>query len=439
MLLLLSGCSSSDTDIASSEPEQPVTVAAGVPIGFSVAQVDKSGTRASGFIKDHDDASLTPANGDIDIQDVGFGVFASYTGMYKYSASTVKPNFMYNDHVFWGGADPKWTYTPLRFWPNGEGEAEGTEGSVPHYVSFFGYAPYSDGDPTDTGDYEENPLDPSDMSRLTTKGAADYCIPTFSLNHQTGDPWLVYRIIDQKNLDRQVDLLFADGTDDKLLDRSKSMYPIDPGDPTAHRVSLSFKHALGLFGEKVTLQLQQKADPDDNTEPDGAKEVLLKIKNTELKITKITIDYQLTSKARLTLWNHGEPNWEPILSQLMLEQRTATIFDSTDGSKDPITLFKCTEDVADTTLPTWDGSKYYWESATDDGNAGVFFIPLEVDGYPQTATLNITYEIYVKGIKDPSLSKTKSHEFMLNKYYDVFKEGGRRMNQINVTLTLDDD
>lgn len=435
LLLLLTGCSVSDGDSIVSQSDPSVQALKPGPITFNVLPVEQSSTRASGFIKD---SGVDASKGDVDIKEVGFGVFASYTGMHRYSASTVKPDFMYNDHVLWSTADGAWTYSPQRFWPNGEGEADGVSGSVPHYVSFFAYAPWSDGDPTDEGDYVVNPGDPDDKSVLTTKGAADYCIPSFSLSHENGDPWLVYRIIDQANLDKQVDLLYGDGTDDGLLDRTKRA--ADPLDPASNRVNISFKHALALFGEKVTIRLQQKADPDDTDEEDKAKEVLMKMRDTELRITKVTIDYNLTSKARLTLWNHGQPNWEPILSQLMLEHRTVTLFDSTDGSVAPIVLFRCDSDGAQVeTIPTYVDGEYRWESAADAGNAGVFFIPVEVDGFPQTAIINVTYETYFHGVKDPALSKTKSSEIFLSKYYDVFKEGGRRLNQVNVTLTLDED
>lgn len=98
----------------------------------------------------------------------GFGVFAYYTGAndYAYSAvttdgttgqSSVKPNFMYNEHVTWstsratvGGYISNWTYEPLKYWPNevqddavdnqtDPATSSGTNGGK---VSFFAYAPY---------------------------------------------------------------------------------------------------------------------------------------------------------------------------------------------------------------------------------------------------------------------------------------------------------
>ena len=74
----------------------------------------------------------------------GFGVLAYYTGTHPYEA-TALPTFMYNERVWWQEAVPpaSWTYTPTKYWPNGEGEATGVTGRMPHYVSFYAYAPYT--------------------------------------------------------------------------------------------------------------------------------------------------------------------------------------------------------------------------------------------------------------------------------------------------------
>lgn len=56
-----------------------------------------------------------------------FGVFA-YSATDKYNATTSTPNYMYDVHVT--RPEGTWTYTPLKFWPQG-------------WVSFFAYTPYS--------------------------------------------------------------------------------------------------------------------------------------------------------------------------------------------------------------------------------------------------------------------------------------------------------
>lgn len=436
--LLLTACSVIDEDTAGCQDAAATDRQQPLAIGFSTGVGDSTATtRAKGFIKD---TGIDSSAGDVDIKDVGFGVFASYTGMHRYSAVTVKPDFMYNDHVYWDDGIPftyKWTYSPLRYWPNGEGEVDSETditGSVPHYVSFFAYAPYSDGDPTDAEDTDAEGL-------LTTKGAADYCISSFSKAHEEGDPWLVYRIIDQDNIARQVDLLYADGTDDQLLDLTKKPYVNST--VGVDRVNIPFKHALACFGEKVTITLDQKDDPDDDSEEPRAKEALLLFSGkTELRLTKVTIDYELTPKARLVLWNHGEPNWQPIVSEVMLEKRTVTLLDATgeNAPNQPVTLFQSMlqdeKYVEDTNIANYDGDKFTWNSA---GNTGLFFIPIEVDGFPQTATISVSYEVYVQGVKDEAMSATKSHTFLLSQYYDSFKKGGQRLDEIDVTLTLDND
>lgn len=58
-----------------------------------------------------------------------FGVFAYYSATGFYSAPTSKPDYMYNIHVT--RPDGVWTYTPLKFWPQGS-------------VSFFAYTPHTD-------------------------------------------------------------------------------------------------------------------------------------------------------------------------------------------------------------------------------------------------------------------------------------------------------
>lgn len=63
----------------------------------------------------------------------GFGVFAYYNGTANHDNGD-KPNFMYNQKVTsTDGSD--WTYTPVKYWPNNTNDQ----------VSFFAYAPYSNG------------------------------------------------------------------------------------------------------------------------------------------------------------------------------------------------------------------------------------------------------------------------------------------------------
>lgn len=88
----------------------------GTPISFSTTGVARTKATGSG--------ELTTANL------TSMGVFASYTGSSDWATSNTC-NFMHNQEV--GKSGSSWTYTPVKYWPNTEGEK----------VSFFAYAPYS--------------------------------------------------------------------------------------------------------------------------------------------------------------------------------------------------------------------------------------------------------------------------------------------------------
>lgn len=68
----------------------------------------------------------TPASSvmtNTELQAKGFGVVVFYTGTSQYQAgqSNLEPNFLYNTKV----STKDWTYSPVRYWPNG-GQSEGS-------------------------------------------------------------------------------------------------------------------------------------------------------------------------------------------------------------------------------------------------------------------------------------------------------------------------
>ncbi len=112
-LLALTGCSK---DEAGNDSDAPV------PVRFEAGSPEVFKTRAE--INTLNDLKNDPN---------GFGVFAYYTGADNWETigSSTKPNFMYNQQVTW--SSDHWTYTPVKYWPNADGEK----------VSFFAYAPYT--------------------------------------------------------------------------------------------------------------------------------------------------------------------------------------------------------------------------------------------------------------------------------------------------------
>ena len=176
-------------------------------------------------------------------------------------------------------------------------------GEEGHKVSFFAYAPYSTCDGTG-------------------------CIPSCVRYQETADPWVMYRIAE--NPAQQVDLLYAT----PLLDQTKMA--------VNEHLEFTFKHALACVGDNVTIGTSA----------------------TGVTLKEVSIDYTLTAKGRLVLWNRGSANWTPIQSEDVVTVRSISLL--TAGNEP---------------LPkTFSGQ-------------GLFCIPAEASGYPQKATIHVTYVV----------------------------------------------
>ncbi len=77
----------------------------------------------------------------------GFGVMAyQMTAVWADDQTSTKPNFMYNQQVKWNS--PNWTYSPVKYWPNGIDKANASDPSKTAYsdnadkLNFFAYAPW---------------------------------------------------------------------------------------------------------------------------------------------------------------------------------------------------------------------------------------------------------------------------------------------------------
>lgn len=375
--LLLAACGSDD----STSPANTATGTSGTqPIMFSAGMGagKQTTTRAANAI---DDNTTLSTQG-------GFGVFGCYTGLHGYSDSNVRPDFMYNEHVT--SADgTTWTYSPLKYWPNGEGET--SDGSVtgenPHYVSFMAYAPYSD----------NNGISPD-------TNPAGYCIPSFSLQGEKSNPWLTYRLIEQAHLSHQVDLLYAKHSiEHPILDLTK------PANPNT-KVMFQFEHALACVGDKVTINCSNDMQTKLIERASSGTDI-------RVDITKLEIVYTLTSKARLVLWNQGEANWQTIYSEQPTCTRTVTLVE--DGHT--VVAYNVNETGITPGTNKWDGS-------------GVFYIPIELSGFPQTAQVNLTYCIstYSGSAWVPGIPKEGSVTINLKNYADAYMPG--KHLYINVTI-----
>ena len=312
----------------------------------------------------------------------GFGVFAAYTGLHKYSESDVTSDFMYNDHVTWDSGTGKWGYSPLRYWPNGLGTSGVQANDLPHYVSFFGYAPYSFSG-SEAADSGEN--------------AADYCIQSFHYASEHTNPWLIYRL--HTDVTKQVDLLFA-----QKLDQTKPL-----GDNTP--VQFGFRHALACVGDVVTLVPTDDVKAAIDMRGDG----------TKIRLTHVSVTFELTEKARLVLWSptDGVANWQPVLSENFLTERTVTLLDKLDNPEEGTVIY---------TAPNGTVGNNVMQ------DKGVYYIPLEVGSTRQKATVHVTYDV-VDSAGEVLLTQVGESSLLLSDpaYSEAYQPGKR----LDIKVTLD--
>ena len=155
-------------------------------------------------------------NSEADLALEGFSVFAYYTGTNTFSEAAI-PNLMYNQHVTGSSADGvnyTWSYTPVKYWPNNEGDK----------VTFFAY-----------GTHAAVTQDASDNTRDATGLASG--ITAISGNGHSGVPYLIYKL-DAETVDigDMRDLLYATGSYNNTKPSIND------------KISFSFNHALSAFG-----------------------------------------------------------------------------------------------------------------------------------------------------------------------------------------------
>lgn len=210
--LALSSCSSDENDVLA--PEQGGDLA----VGFDTYLM-RSGRST---------AITTTAS----VKTGGFGVFAYDHAQHPvetYTNSYIAPNFFNNEKVTYkawkDGADERWGYANIKYWPNNPG----------NMLSFYAYAPYDENLSTKYG--ESNP-------RLILNG--DY-----------NGPALYYKLPD--NLSEGVDLCWGEeyGLDKAPINKTK------PG--ISEDVKFNLKHALARYGFNIQVWSDNMTDyyPDE--------------------------------------------------------------------------------------------------------------------------------------------------------------------------------
>ena len=261
----------------------------------------------------------------------GFGVFAAHHGIHPYASSNIVCDFMWNQQVTYDAPNGVWTYSPVKYWPAGDGTEENKE-----YLTFFAYAPY-------------------------TEPSADGCVTDFSKSGEAGDPWLVYQLGGTRDdwQSSQVDQLWA-FTKDQQKDNPLS------------RVSFSFRHALATAGDAVTMRCSDILQ----TRLKGAARAAGA--DVRIVLDALTLNYALVRKGKLILNGSDTPNWQALDSGDALVHR---VVEFTPAS--PFTLARATDGGWIETA----------SSLTGFADQGVFYIPLELKGHPQKVDISAEYSV----------------------------------------------
>lgn len=274
--LTFSACSSDKLEAYSGQTlENPESPSNAISFGTYMGKTSTRGSYTGG--------DITNAN----LKDAEFGVFAYHTNATPWATwklagtestnhvYTSEANFMYNQQVTYNGTNHYWTYTPVKYWPNGEDAANST--ANPSYtadevnvqkVSFFAYAPYATHSATAysgialpdaliaTDDATQKVTNAVVANSATTASTG---IVAMSKNTEKADPQVLYILNAQKGESKPVDLLWGlRGQKDYHEAGSTSLntdenwykdYNIDLSKQTVdEKVNFLFKHALVRVG-----------------------------------------------------------------------------------------------------------------------------------------------------------------------------------------------
>lgn len=161
-----------------------------------------------------------------------FGILGFYTGESNWETAKVtsQPNFMYNEKVHYDANGTSWAYDNIKYWPTNPN----------HMITFFAYAPY-----------EATPTTAGNTKGIVLSGKTDQ-----------GIPFIDFTMKGAGELDKMVDLVVADQSDQKYADNSGV-------------VNFKFKHILS----KVLFKVQLKNTLSGNTKIFVKKLEILGTKN----------------------------------------------------------------------------------------------------------------------------------------------------------------
>lgn len=277
---------------------------------------------------------LTTNAGDVNLEDVGFGVFAYYSNGELYN-EMAKPDFMYNQRVQKTGAD--WTYSPIRYWPNEFGT--NAESEDVDRLTFFAYAPWVLVTPS-TGivaENSENDATTGDASFSSVSG-----IVGLSRNTATGDPLVKYvvNMLPEKSVDLCWGVAHSDW-DNTAVVNGAAANTITPGEPyidvvkptVGTRVKFDFKHALASLNVQIDADIDEESHGSNPYGDTGAGNAEF----THVYVRSIIFE-GFTTKGALNLnssYSEG-PTWVDLGGNGILSLDPVTVYDGRRDGKEGI-------------------------------------------------------------------------------------------------------
>lgn len=310
--ILMAACS--ENDIA--EKQSPQVTTENDAVVFD-AYTSRGLTRAgaSGVIGSTDALKVTATT-------KGFGVFGYYTNSEMYNGTT-KPNFFYNQQVYWNSTGTGlWYYSPVKYWPNEFG-SDAISDQVDR-VTFFAYAPWVDVDPLTGVVKADDSKDPSNTN-----------IISMTRNNVTGDPFIRYSAtMDPTNC---TDLLYGVAAEDFTSSNSgvnpnniKKGYPyksiVKPGTDPKSKIYFDFKHSLAQLKVKINADVK-----DMTTESTDIQKTKTRIWVRSVTFEGITKDGSLNLNSVAP-----DPQWYDINGINKITTGSLTVYDGLKDEREPL-------------------------------------------------------------------------------------------------------
>lgn len=403
--LMLTACSS-ENDVVQNAPQSQETTAKALDFDVYLPQ-------AANVTRAGDPAGVMTTE-KLKTAGKGFGVMAFYQADDATYASSLAPNFMYNEHVTWNGG---WSYSPLKYWPNEttkDSQDPYASTGTPNndYLSFFAYAPYVS---TGTGNtlgtkadnymvktYSGSPLAPATYYTEAWKGGETSGILSASAEDHTGDPLVEWGYT--TNLDNNVDLLWGvapAGFSYTNVSGTTTSVPVgmplkDLVKPDKdQKVKFLFQHALSRIGLSVVSAIDQVAAGDDGNKftNDPTTKVLI-------KEVKVYGDFGKKGVLNLNNTVANEANWE-----------TASILKSAVGGEALFTFTGAPTDftpsVATNNYYLSPDLRYVESQITAVGTSAANFAAVNAGVLPSEKTLLSGDADLTKAVTDPSFAYGK--------------------------------